>query len=165
MAHKQDKRAEVRRRYVMDRQPLTAACELSGISYATGRSWKAAALARGDDWDHARMAEEIGDGGVRELTRVVLQEFAPLLRSTISEIKSASMSAVDKAEAISRLSDAYAKTVKASGAVDPTVAKLGWAMEVIRLLAQFTAERFPKNQAALLEVLEQFGETLGEQYG
>lgn len=165
MAHKQEKRAELRRRYVVDRQPLTAAAEAADVSYSTARAWKDAALARGDDWDHARLAEEVGNGGVRELTRVVLEEFVPLFRSTIAELKADKMSAVEKAEAISRLSDAYTKTVKASGAVDPTVAKLGWAMEVMKLLAQFTAERFPKHQAALLDVLEPFGEHLGVLYG
>ena len=165
MAHKQEKRAELRRRYVVDRQPLTAAAEAVAVSYSTARSWKDAALGRGDDWDHARMAEEVGSGGVRELTRVVLEEFVPLFRSTISELKTGSLSAVEKAEVISRLSDAYTKTVKASGAVDPTVAKLGWAMEVMRLLAEFTAQHHPKHQVALLEVLEPFGEHLGTVYG
>lgn len=166
MAHKQEKRAEVRRRYVVDRQPLTAAAELSEVSYGTARSWKDAALARGDDWDHARMAEDVGDGGVRELTRVVLEEFVPLFRSTIAEVKGdTKLKAHEKAEAISRLSDAYSKTVKASGAVDPGVAKLGWAMEVLRELAQFVAEKMPQHQSALIEVLEPFGERLAETYG
>lgn len=165
MAHKHDVRARLRRLYVVDRQPLNAAADTVEISYSTARAWKQAALERGDDWDHARMAEEIGDGGVRELTRVVLTEFVPLFRSTIEQLRGANMKAVDKAEAISRLSDAYTKTVKASGAVDPTVAKLGWAMEVMRLLAQFTAERYPKHQGSLLEVLEPFGEQLAEMLG
>lgn len=166
MAHESAKRQEVRRRYVVDKQPLTAAADLSGISYSTARAWKATALQIGDDWDHARMAETIGDGGVRELTREVLTEFVPLFRSTIEAIRfSEKISPIDKAEAMSRLADAYAKTVKASGAVDPAVAKLGWAMDVMRLLAQFTAERFPEHQGALMELLEPFGERLAVEYG
>ncbi|WP_421793546.1 DUF1804 family protein [Hydrocarboniphaga effusa] len=166
MAHDSAKRQEVRRRYVTDQQPLKAAAQLSGISYSTARGWKDAALRIGDDWDHARMADAVGDGGVRELTREVLTEFVPLFRSTIEAIRTSDkLKAVDKVEAMARLADAYQKVVKASGAVDPAVAKLGWAMDVMRLLAQFCAEKFPQHQSALMELLEPFGERLSVEYG
>lgn len=165
MAHKHELRAQLRRRYVVDRQSLAQAADAVEISYSTARTWKDAALQRGDDWEHARAAEEIGEGGVRALTRVVLDEFVPLFRSTISDIKNGEMKGVDKAEAISRLADAYTKTVKASGAVDPALAKLAWAMDVIKLLAQFVAAEMPQHQAAILEVLEPFGERVAETYG
>lgn len=165
MAHEIATRQALRRSYVIDRQPLEAAAALHDIAYSTARSWKKAAKIRGDDWDRARIAEEVGDGGVKALTRVVLEEFIPLVKSTIDAIKTDKLDAVEKAEAISRLADAYMKTVKASGAVDPAIAKLAWAMDVMRLLAQFTAERFPQHQAALLEVLEPFGERLATEYG
>lgn len=165
MAHDSAKRAAVRRSFVVDRQPLSAACQLAGVSYSTGRAWKSEALRVGDDWERARQAEEVGDGGVRELTRVVLEEFVPLFKSTIEAIRGDKLDAVDKAEAISRLSDAYSKTVKASGAVDPAIAKLGWAMDVMRSLAKFTAERFPQHQGALMEIIELFGEQLAVEFG
>ncbi len=166
MAHDSAKRQEVRRRYVTDQQPLTAAATLSDVSYSTARAWKAAALQIGDDWDHARMADRIGAGGVRELTREVLTEFVPLFSSTIEAIRtSKKLDAVEKAEAMARLADAYQKVVKASGAVDPSVARLGWAMDVMRLLAQFCAERFPQHQDALIELFEPFGERLSVEYG
>ncbi len=165
MAHPRAKRARLRQLYVVDRQPLKTACRMAQVSYSTGMAWKRDAVRLGDDWDHARSAEAMGDGGVRELTRVVLGEFVPLFRSTIEELRTGDMTGVEKAEAISRLSDAYTKTVKASGAVDPALAKLGWAMDVMRSLAQFCAERFPQHQAALLEILEPFGERLAVEFG
>jgi len=165
MAHDAKKRGELRRRYVIDRQPLNAAALLSKVSYATARDWKRKAEQKGDCWDRARQAEDVGQGGVRALTRMVLEEFIPLFKSTIEAIRHDDFDAIEKAEAISRLSDAYSKTVKASGAVDPSLARLGWAMDVMKLLAEFTAERFPQHQNALLEVLEPFGETLAAEYG
>lgn len=165
MAHDSAKRSALRRFYVVDRQPLTAAASLLSVSYSTARAWKQAALERGDDWDRARMAEEVGDGGIKTLTRTVLEEFVPLFTSTIAAIKDSKVDGLKKADALARISDAYMKTVKASGAVDPSIAKLGWAMDVMRLLAQFTAERFPQHQGALLEVLEPFGERLATEYG
>jgi hypothetical protein len=165
MAHDPDLRKQLRRSYVVDRQPLNAAASPLGISYSTARSWKAAALERGDDWDRARHAEDVGDGGVKALTRVVLEDFIPLFQTTITAIKSDKLDAVEKAEAISRLADAYAKTVKASGAVDPAIAKLGWGMDVLKMLAKFTIEHFPQHQAALLEIIEPFGEQLAVEFG
>lgn len=164
MAHPAAKRTEVRRAYVADRQPLRAAAQIAGVGYETARAWKRDAAERGDDWDRVRQAQAVGEAGVGELTRVVLEEFVPLFRSTITAIKSDKLDAIDKAEAICRLSDAYAKTVKASGAVDPAIAKLAWAMDVLKLLAQFTAERFPQHNHALLELLEPFGEHLAETF-
>lgn len=165
MAHDSKKRQALRRAFVVDRQPLKAAAALLEVSYSTARAWKADAELSGDDWDRARTAESVGDGGVKALTRVVLEEFIPLFQSTIRAIKGDKLDAIDKAEAISRLSDAYMKTVKASGAVDPSIARLAWAMDVIRQLAQFTAERFPQHQTAMIDVLEPFGEQLAQEYG
>jgi len=165
MAHERMKRSALRRSYVIDRQPLTAAALSVGVSYSTARTWKADSAHRGDDWDRARLAEQVSDGGVQELTRIVLAEFVPLFKSTIGELRDCTLSAGQKAEAISRLSDAYTKTVKASGAVDPTIARLGWAMDVLRLLADFVTEQFPQHQAALLEIIEPFGQRLAEQFG
>lgn len=164
MAHPAAKRTELRRAYVVDRQPMRAAAQAVGVGYETARSWKREAAERGDDWDRARQAQEIGEAGVGELTRVVLEEFVPLFRSTITAIRSDKLDAIDKAEAICRLSDAYAKTVKASGAVDPSIAKLAWSMDVLKLFAQFTAEHYPQHNNALLELLEPFGEHLAEAY-
>lgn len=165
MAHDAKTRQALRSAYVIDRQPLKAAAALLDVSYSTARTWRDEAKRSGDDWDRARMAEDIGDGGTKALTRMVLQEFVPLFKSTIEAIKSAKLDAIDKAEAISRLSDAYMKTVKASGAVDPSIARLSWAIDVLRKLGEFTAERFPQHQTALIEILEPFGEQLAAEYG
>lgn len=164
MAHPAALRAAVRRSYITDRQPLTAAAKRHGVPYATARGWKRDAMTHGDDWDHARLAHQLAEGGVQELTRLVLEEFAPLFRSTIQAIGQSHMTAGDKADALARLSDAFSKAVKASGAVDPSVAKLAWAMDVVRLLSQFVAEKFPQHQSAVIEILEPFGERLAREF-
>lgn len=165
MAHPRLKKSEVRRRYVVDRQPLTGAASIAKVSYSTARQWKAEALHAGDDWDKARNAETLRDGTPEELTRVVLNEFVPMFRSTILALSNDDMPAASKAEAISRISDAYAKTVKAAGAVDPSVARLAWAMDVLKLLAEFVSAKFPQHANAVLEILEPFGQHLAEQFG
>lgn len=165
MAHPRLKKSQVRRLYVADRQPLTGAAAIAGISYSTARQWKAQALAKNDDWDKARDAETLRDGTAEELTRVVLNEFVPMFRSTIAALAGDSLSATEKAEAMSRISDAYAKTVKAAGAVDPAIARLAWAMDVLKALAEFVQVKFPQHAGVVLEILEPFGQHLAEQYG
>lgn len=165
MAHPRLKKSEVRRRYVVDRQPLTGAAAIAGISYSTARQWKAQALAAHDDWDKARDAETLRDGTTEELTRVVLNEFVPMFRSTILALSGEGLSAAEKAEAMSRISDAYAKTVKAAGAVDPAIARLAWAMDVLKMLAEFVQTKFPQHADAVLEILEPFGERLAQEFG
>lgn len=165
MAHSRLKKTEVRRHYVVDRQPLTGAAQLSDVSYSTARQWKAAALAAGDDWDRARLAAQVSDGGSQELTRVVLTEFVPMFKSTVEGLRDSNIPAVAKAEAISRLSDAYAKTIKAAGAIDPAIARLAWAMDVLKELGEFVQRDYPQHSAAVLELLEPFGQHLAEQFG
>lgn len=165
MAHPRLKKSELRRRYVVDRQPLTGAATIAKVSYSTARQWKAEALSAGDDWDKARDAETLRDGTAEELTRVVLNEFVPMFRSTILALSGDDLPATAKAEAMSRISDAYAKTVKAAGAVDPAIARLAWAMDVLKLLAEFVRAKFPQHAAAMLEIIEPFGQHLAEQYG
>lgn len=165
MAHGRDKRLEVRRAYVQDRLPLKAAADAAKVAYATARAWKREAERRGDHWDRARLADQVSDGGAGALTRIVLEEFVPLFESTIKQVQQGDLNGIEKAEVLTRLADAYSKTIKASGAVDPALAKLSWAMEVIKRLAQFVAERFPCHQEAVLEILEPFGEVLAHEYG
>lgn len=138
---------------------------LRGVMDMIRMSQEAAALVAGDDWDRARLAAQVSDGGSQELTRVVLAEFVPMFKSTVEGLRDAAIAAPEKAEAISRLADAYTKTVKAAGAVDPTIASLAWAMDVLKELGEFTQREFPQHSAAVLEMLEPFGQYLAEQYG
>lgn len=88
-----------------------------------------------------------------------------MFKSTIESLRADGLSPVEKAEAISRISDAYAKTIKAAGAVDPAIARLAWAMDVLKMLAEFVQAQFPQHANAVLEILEPFGQHLAEQYG
>lgn len=164
MAHAPEVRNAVRRSYVMERLPLEAACEKHGVSYNTGRIWKRKAKDDGDDWDKARAAARMAAGGLGELTTQVLEEFALLFQSTMEQIGEAEVSALDKAEAMSRLADAYTKTMKAAGGGDQKLAKLSVAMEMLERFVAFVQERYPQHAQALLEVLEPFGEELSRVY-
>lgn len=164
MAHAPEVRAAVRRTYVSERQPLEVSAERNGVSYNTARQWKRAAKEAGDDWDRARSAARMAAGGLGDLTTQVLEEFALLFQSTMEQIGSSEFDGIQKAEAMSRLADAYTKTVKAAGGGDNRIAKLSVAMEVLEKFVAFIQQHYPQHGQALLEVLEPFGEELSKSY-
>lgn len=165
MAHAPETRQSVRRAYVYDRLPLEAAAEREAVSYATARNWKRKAKEEGDDWDRARAASRMASGGLGDLTTRVLEEFALLFQVTMEEIGSGEFDGIQKAEAMSRLADAYTKTVKAAGGGDSSIGKLAVAMEILERLVAFVQRHYPQHAGALLEVLEPFGEELNQAYG
>lgn len=165
MAHAQDVRHAVRRSYVNERLPLEVAADKHDVSYNTARNWKRAAKATGDDWDRARTASRMAAGGLGDLTTQTLEDFAILFQSTMEDIKAGEYSALDKAEALSRLADAYTKTVKAAGGSDTRIARLAVALEVLEKFAAFIRAHHPQHATALLSVLEPFGVELAQAYG
>jgi transposase len=165
MAHAPEVRAAVRRTYVAERQPLEVAAERHGVSYNTVRQWKRAAKDAGDDWDRARSAARMAAGGLGDLTTQVLEEFALLFQSTMEQIGSSEFDGIQKAEAMSRLADAYTKTVKAAGGGDNRIAKFAIAMQVMETLAKFISENYPADLERFAAILEPFGERLSEVFG
>lgn len=165
MAHSAETQARLRQLYVFERQAMRQATTSLGVAYDTGRRWKAQARVRGDDWDKARTAARIASGGLGSLTEAIIEDFVLLFQSTITALKNSEGSPIERAEAISRLSDAYAKTVKAAGCTNPELARLGIALETIKLLGDFVSERFPQHAQAFLEIMEPFGAHVSQHYG
>lgn len=158
-------RAAVRRSYVYDRLPLEAAAQRCGIAYNTARRWKRQAKADGDDWDRARSAARMAQGGLGELTSQVLEDFAHLFQATVEEIKTGNADGIAKAEALSRLSDAYTKTMKAAGGASPQMAELSVALRVVDELAHFIRDEYPDDLERFAQILEPFGARLSEVFG
>lgn len=165
MAHSQEVRQAVRKAYVEGRVPLTQAASMHDVRYETARRWKTLARGSGDCWDHARMADRISTGGLGDLTAAVLDDFIKLFQTTLTALRDHNGDPIERAEAISRLSDAYTKTVKAAGATSPTLAKLSIALDVCKQLAEFIRRHHPQHTDAFLEILEPFGAHLSELYG
>ncbi len=164
MAYSDDIRSAVRVDYIKGK-PLTAAASDNDVPYETARAWKRKAKSNGDDWDNARAAARISQGGVQELTSAIIEEFSLLFQSTIEELKNAQkISPLQKAESLSRLSDAYTKTVKAAGASNPELSKLAVAMDILRRQMEFVRDKYPHHTDAFLEILEPFGEVVSREF-
>jgi len=166
MAHPARIRDAVRGAYVHDRLSLKASASKAGVSYHTARRWKIEAARHGDDWDRARAASRMAAGGLGDITARVLEDFALLFQATMDEIKeNKEMPPEKKAESMSRLADAYTKTIKAAGAADPKMARLSIAMEVLESLARFIREQFPEDLERFVAILEPFGARVSEEFG
>ncbi|MGB1238761.1 MAG: DUF1804 family protein [Pseudomonadales bacterium] len=165
MAYSEETKRNVRAAYIYNSHSLKAAAAANEVPYETARSWKRKAEGSGDDWDNARAAARISQGGIKALTTEIIEEFALLFQATIEQVKNADVKPLEKAEAISRLSDAYSKTVKAAGASNPELSRLSVAMDVLRLLAEFIKSEHPKHLDAFLDILEPFGEVVSREFG
>lgn len=165
MAHAPETRNAVRGSYVYEHLPLEQAAEKHGVSYNTARTWKKRANLKGDNWDKARAAKRMADGGLGDITAQLLENFALLFTATVDEITDGEYDGLKKAEALSRLSDAYTKTMKAAGGGDARIAKLSVALEVLDLLAMFIRENYPGDLERFASILEPFGAKVSEAFG
>lgn len=166
MAHPKETVTAARSAYVYEALSQEAIAQKCNVSVATVARWKKSALAGGDDWDRARAAARLSGQGTEAVTQAVLEDFVLLFQSTLNEIKKdTQMKPLAKAEAISRLSDAYNKTMAAVAKGNPKLNKLAVAMEVIQELAEFIRQNYPMHAGAYAEILEPFGQRVSEVFG
>jgi len=163
MAYSQTQRKAVRTSYINDRLDLKTAALMHDIPYGTARNWKKAAEQQGDNWDRARNASRMAQGSIGDLTQQVLEDFAMQSLAILDEIKeNDKLSASQKTDMMAKLSDSYVKITKAAGGSDKKLAKLSIAMTVIKLLANFVADKYPHHAEHFNTILESFGPVVSE---
>lgn len=157
MAHSQETRAAVRSAYVHQFQSLPQAAEQTAVPYDTARTWKRKAKADGDDWDKARDAARLAEGGLGDLTKLVLADFTAQFRTTMDNLRAEPGDPLEAAQALTRMADSYVKMVGAAAKAEPAITRQGIALEVLRLLAEFIRQHRPDLMAGFAEILEPFG--------
>ncbi len=166
MAYSTQRITEARSAYVYDALNLESVARKTNIPLSTIRRWKDAARENGDDWDRARAAARLSGEGAEAVTAAVMEDFVLLFQSTLEDVKnSRDIKPLDKAEVLSRISDAYAKTMNAVTKGNPKLDKLSFAADLLRDLVQFIQTNYPQHAAAMEEVLLPFGESIGKRYG
>jgi len=165
VAHAETTRLAVRAGYVQRRLTLSEAARQAGVSDATARTWKRQSKLAGDNWDTARQAARMAEGGLGGVTERVLADFSLLFASTMGDLKRSPAGPLEVAKAMATLSDAYAKTVKAAGCADPKLATLGIALDVLKQLAEFVKRHDPDLLPRLAAQLEPFGAWLSQEWG
>lgn len=154
MAHSAEIKQAVRSSYIYERLSLSACSLKHAVSFSSVQSWKRKAKANGDDWDKARAASRLADGGLGDITQQLLEDFALLFQSTIDDIKNGDFNGLEKAEAISRLSDSYNKTMRAASGGNPKIAKLAVALQVLEELVAFIQKEYPEDLPRFAVILE-----------
>ena len=166
MRHPPETRHKVRSSYVVQRLTLAEAARRAGIPERTARTWKREAGAAGDDWDRARTAQNMAEGGLGSVTERMLEDFSTLFANTTAALHSREGDPIETGSAMAGLADAYAKVVKAAGCVDPRLSRLAIAMETLKRLGRHVRERGdPASVNALAGLLESFGEELAADWG
>lgn len=166
MAYPIKKVAEARAAYIYDALNLEGVARKCNVPLSTIMRWKKSALENGDDWDRARAAARLSSEGAEAVTAAVMEDFVLLFQSTLEDVKkSKDIKPLDKAEVLSRISDAYSKTMNAVTKGNPKLDKLSFAADLLRDLVQFIQADYPQHAVAMEEVLLPFGESIGKRYG
>lgn len=161
-------RAEIRRKarsdYVYRRMMQSTIAAAYGVSEATVGRWKKAAKDQGDDWDKARTAHVIAGEGVEVVVHSVVEDFMLQAQAILDEIKTGQHPLKERMDMLVSLSDAMTKMAASAKRFAPKVSELGVAQDVMAKLLDFVREEFPHHSAAILEIIEPFGERLAEIY-
>jgi transposase len=165
MAHPPEIRARLRAAYVHERLSLEQAGARLEVSAATARRWKLDAERAGDDWDRARSATRLAGDGMAQVAQMILEDYLLLHQSTIEGVKSdLQLQPLQKAEVLSKLADAFTKTMSAVGKASPELSKLSVATDVLQRFAAFVGTRHPHLAEGMLEVIEPFAASLARDY-
>lgn len=164
MSANDDVRRKARSDYVHRRMMQSTIAAAYGISEATVGRWKKAAKEKGDDWDKARTAHVIAGEGVEVVVSSVVEDFMIQAQAILDEIKVGTHTTQEKVGMLVSLSDAMTKMAASAKRFAPKVSELGVAQDVMAKLLEFVRENFPQHSAAILEIIEPFGERLAEIY-
>lgn len=166
MAHGSEKRTQLRGLYVYQRMPMETACKKLQVPKSTGNRWKQDAAAKGDDWDSARAAVALGDETFTNLSKQLLEDYLLQHQATMKLLREdRALTPMQRAETLASMSDSFNKTMNSFKRLAPELNRQSIGLDVLQRLAQFTQARHPKHVAALVEILEPFGEELAKAYG
>ena len=150
---------EAFRLYVEEsRNPAQCATSV-GVSERTVQNWMARARDQGKSWDKSRSAYLLGPGGTESIALKFVPTFFALINSTIKDLEGATdIKPLEKAEALSRITDAAVKASNAMAKLNPSLNRVSIAMETIKTFADFIAKEFPQHGDAFSEVITSFGQ-------
>ncbi|MNX49162.1 hypothetical protein D3C86_797580 [compost metagenome] len=165
MAYTESTRNKVRAKYVQG-APLATAAKAHKVPYNTARNWKRQDADKGNDWDIARNARRMTKSGMEEMSNEVLGELAEQFLATLQAIKAdTSMNAADRSDILVRLMDGYSKSISAASRAMPNANRLAVAMDVLKFLNGFIADKFPGMRRQFVEVTEAAGDAFVREFG
>ncbi|GLS86667.1 hypothetical protein GCM10010873_16410 [Cypionkella aquatica] len=165
MSVREDARRKARGDYIYRRMTGSTISIAYGISEATFGRWKKAAKDEGDDWDKARTASVIAGEGIETVVSSVVEDFMIMAQSLLDDIRdNPELTTAAKVQHLVALADAMTKMTSAARKLAPKISELGVAQDVMGHLLEFVRQNFPQHAAAILEIIEPFGERLAGLY-
>lgn len=162
--NKHELKTKARNLYVHHYKTLSEIAEACGKTDVTIRLWRKAAADLGDDWDKARSASRISEGGLGNLTAQILEEFALKSQSVMEQLKSVE-DPLEAAEAMAKVSTAYVKLSNALKNSTPQLNELAVAQKVIKELKTFIQDKYPQHIGVFVDILEPFSVVLSKTLG
>lgn len=136
----------------------TAAAEKLGVPVATLRAWRKRDLEAGKPWEPVA---GVGNSPVKRdratLVSTLLEDYLALHLEAMAALKQKDDDPLKRVEAISRLSQALDRTLRALNKASPELSRLTIAHEFLDRQGQFIKEHFPQHLPAFLEILDPFG--------
>lgn len=164
---KNDLHCSVRLAYLGNGGNLTKAARACGVSESTARRWRAKDRTMGLDWNAGNPENRMGQaagclaGNRREiLVSALLEDYLSLHQEAVAAVKSGVIEPLERVNALSRLSQALDRTLRALGKASPELSRLAVARWVLERQAEFVRLRFPEHLGMFVEMLEPFGEEL-----
>lgn len=165
MAHSQQTIMALRSTYVNEQLDLKLAAQMHKVSYNTARKWKQRAKEEGDDWETARNAMLLAQGGKKELINQVIERFFIQSERIFQSIEDADeLSPAAMVDLMAKWTDSMSKVSKVLG-TDNNFHKIGFALELLQMLGSFIRKEYPQHAQTFLEVLEPFGQEINRHYG
>lgn len=164
MSVRDDARRKARGDYIYRRMTGATIALAYGISEATFGRWKKAAKEDGDDWDKARTASVIAGEGIEAVVSSVVEDFMIMAQALLDDIRDGNLDTSTKVGHLVALADAMTKMTSSARKLAPKISELGVAQDVMGHLLDFVRQNFPQHAAAILEIIEPFGERLAGLY-
>ncbi|SSY80647.1 DUF1804 family protein [Alysiella crassa] len=166
MAHPQEKRDLVRRKYIFENQSLEVAAMFCQVPFATARSWKYQAREQGDDWDKARSANLFASGGIETMGQTLLAGFLVQYQSAFDDLEKAEdVNPLEKAKVLASLTDSYLKVVNANKKLLPETQAAAVALQVVEELLNHISENYPNQLQDFALILQTFETVIERKFG
>ncbi|ALG67881.1 DUF1804 family protein [Beggiatoa leptomitoformis] len=156
---------KARNMYVYEYRNLEEIAELLGtVASTTVRAWKEKSAKLGDDWDKARSAHRIAEGGLSAINARLLEELARNSQNIFEKIKELE-NPLEAVGAIAQLGDSYSKLTRAIRDGTPQLNELAVIQKTLTILRKFIEEKYPQHLTAFVDILEPFAVHMTKQVG
>ncbi|MBF0416762.1 MAG: DUF1804 family protein [Magnetococcales bacterium] len=165
--NRDDRRERLRAAFMESGGNLARAARQLGVAESTARHWRRLDQQAGVSWelrgDGALLDRAAGCliGNRRDrIVGAMLEEYLELHKEAVASVKRGEVKPLERVDALSKLSQALDRTLRALGKASPELSRLGVAKWVLERQAEFVRLHYPDYLEMFVEILEPFGEEL-----